>query len=175
MNSEILQKLARYCAYQERCISEIKQKIQELDSVADHAIYIQWLKENNYLNESRFIGLFIRSKFNQKKWGRGKIQFELRKKGISDSEIQAHWDEIAEKDYTEALKILLTKKAESLKKGTSAEKPSFNGITNPLSSIYEEVPAESNTRAIGFLVLIYILQIIMKKIHIEILDVILWW
>ena len=122
MDSALLNKLARYCAYQERCISEIKQKIQELDSAADHAIYIHWLKENNYLNESRFVGLFIRSKFNQKKWGRGKIQFELRKKGISDSEIQAHWDEIAEEDYTEALKILLIKKADSLKKGTSAEK-----------------------------------------------------
>lgn len=110
MDSEILTKLARYCAYQERCISEIKQKIQELDSEADHSIYIQWLQENNYLNENRFIGLFIRSKFNQKKWGRGKIQFELRKKGISDSDIQAHWDEIAEADYSEALKVLLEKK-----------------------------------------------------------------
>lgn len=122
MDSALLNKLARYCAYQERCISEIKQKIHELDPLAEQAIYIQWLQENNYLNESRFVGLFIRSKFNQKKWGRGKIQFELRKKGISDSEIQAHWKEIAEEDYSEALKNLLTKKAESLKSGTSAEK-----------------------------------------------------
>ena len=122
MDSALLNKLARYCAYQERCILEIKQKIHELDPLAEQAIYIQWLQENNYLNESRFVGLFIRSKFNQKKWGRGKIQFELRKKGISDSEIQAHWKEIAEEDYSEALKNLLTKKAESLKSGTSAEK-----------------------------------------------------
>ncbi len=122
MDSALLNKLARYCAYQERCILEIKQKIYELDPLADQEIYILWLQENNYLNESRFVGLFIRSKFNQKKWGRGKIQFELRKKGISDSEIQAHWKEIAEEDYSEALKNLLTKKAESLKSGTSAEK-----------------------------------------------------
>ena len=122
MESTLLNKLARYCAYQERCIQEIKQKIQDLDPLAEVALYIQWLQENNYLNESRFVGLFIRSKFNQKRWGRGKIQFELRKKGISDSEIQAHWDEIAEDDYSEALKTLLSKKAESLKSGTSAEK-----------------------------------------------------
>lgn len=122
MDSAILNKLARYCAYQERCISEIKQKIYELDGSDLQDEYILWLKENNYLNESRFIGLFIRSKFNQKKWGRSKIQFELRKKGISDTEIQAHWDEIEEGDYTEALKTLLSKKAESLKTGTSTEK-----------------------------------------------------
>ncbi|MEY4988350.1 MAG: hypothetical protein RL567_2129 [Bacteroidota bacterium] len=122
MDSALLNKLARYCAYQERCISEIRQKIHELDSLADQEIYIQWLQENNYLNESRFVGLYIRSKFNQKKWGRGKIQFELRKKGISDSEIQVHWNEIAEEDYSEALKTLLEKKAASLKSGTSNEK-----------------------------------------------------
>jgi regulatory protein len=122
MDSALLNKLARYCAYQERCISEIKQKIHELDPSAEQEIYIQWLQENNYLNESRFIGLYIRSKFNQKKWGRGKIQFELRKKGISDSQIQVHWNEIAEEDYSEALKTLLEKKAASLKSGTSNEK-----------------------------------------------------
>jgi regulatory protein len=122
MDSALLNKLARYCAYQERCISEIKQKIHELDPSADQEIYIHWLHENNYLNESRFVGLYIRSKFNQKKWGRGKIQFELRKKGISDSEIQAHLDEIAEEDYSEALKTLLEKKAALLKSGTPNEK-----------------------------------------------------
>lgn len=122
MDSALLNKLARYCAYQERCISEIKLKIQELEGAELQDDYIQWLQENNYLNEQRFIGLFIRSKFNQKKWGRGKIQFELRKKGISDSDIQAHWDEITEADYTEALKVLLEKKASSLKTGTPNEK-----------------------------------------------------
>lgn len=122
MDSALLNKLARYCAYQERCISEIKQKIYELDPSADQSIYILWLQENNYLNESRFVGLYIRSKFNQKKWGRGKIQFELRKKGISDSEIQVHWNEIAEDDYSEALSELLKKKAASLKSGTPNEK-----------------------------------------------------
>jgi len=122
MDSAILNKLARYCAYQERCIAEIKQKISELDDTAHEQDYIQWLQENNYLNESRFVGLYIRSKFNQKKWGSGKIQFELRKKGISDSEIQAHWDEIQETDYSEALKQLLEKKAASLKSGTPNEK-----------------------------------------------------
>jgi regulatory protein len=122
MDSAILTKLARYCAYQERCISEIKQKIQDLSGSEQQDAYIQWLQENNYLNEQRFIGLFIRSKFNQKKWGRGKIQFELRKKGIPDSEIQMHWNEIAEEDYTMALKVLLEKKASSLKSGTPNEK-----------------------------------------------------
>jgi hypothetical protein len=30
MDSKVLNQLARYCAYQERCISEIKQKMRDL-------------------------------------------------------------------------------------------------------------------------------------------------
>ncbi len=122
MDSAILTKLARFCAYQERCLSEIKQKIAELDGSSDEEEYIRWLQENNYLNESRFVGLYIRSKFNQKKWGRGKIQFELRKKGISNAAMENHWKEIESTDYNETLKQLLEKKAASLKSGTANEK-----------------------------------------------------
>jgi regulatory protein len=122
MDSEVLNKLARYCAYQERCLAEIKQKIHDLDASEQEENYIRWLQENNYLNENRYIGLYIRSKFNQKKWGRSKIQFELRKKGIPDTAMQAHWNEIAEEDYTEALKVLLQKKASSLTSGSSSER-----------------------------------------------------
>jgi hypothetical protein len=31
MNSEILQKLARYCAYQERCVQELEQKMKTFE------------------------------------------------------------------------------------------------------------------------------------------------
>ena len=83
MDSKVLNQLARYCAYQERCISEIKQKMKDLlVDESDYANYLTWLSENNYLNEARFVELYVRSKFNQKHWGRNKIMFELKKRGI---------------------------------------------------------------------------------------------
>lgn len=67
MDSKVLNQLARYCAYQERCISEIKQKMKDLlVAETDQALYLSWLSENNYLNEARFVEIFVRSKFNQK-------------------------------------------------------------------------------------------------------------
>ena len=123
MDSKVLNQLARYCAYQERCISEIKQKMKDLlVGESDQPTYLTWLAENNYLNEARFVELYVRSKLNQKHWGRNKIMFELKKRGIPDSILSNAWNDIDEADYIGQLtKILLKKKAE-LKTGTSQQK-----------------------------------------------------
>ena len=116
MDSKVLNQLARYCAYQERCISEIKQKMKDLlVGESDHA-------KNNYLNEARFVELYVRSKFNQKHWGRNKIMFELKKRGIPDSMLNNAWNDIDEADYVGQLTKILHKKKAELKTGTSQQK-----------------------------------------------------
>jgi regulatory protein len=123
MNSEILQKLARYCAYQERCVQELEQKMKTLEVLSsEFAEYVAWLSENNYLNEARFVEIFVRSKFNQKSWGRTKINYELRKRGISASLLAGAWDGIDDADYIEKARALLKKKRDEIKSGTSPQR-----------------------------------------------------
>ena len=123
MNSEILQKLARYCAYQERCVQELEQKMKTFEvSLSDYPEYLSWLRENNYLNEARFVEIFVRSKFNQKSWGRTKINYELRKRGISASLLASAWDGIDDADYMEKARALLKKKKDEIKTGTSPQR-----------------------------------------------------
>jgi regulatory protein len=123
MNSEILQKLARYCAYQERCVQELEQKMKTFEVFpAEYAEYLNWLRENNYLNEARFVEIFVRSKFNQKSWGRTKINYELRKRGISASLLASAWDGIDDADYIEKARAILQKKKEEIKTGTSPQR-----------------------------------------------------
>lgn len=123
MNSEILQKLARYCAYQERCVQELEQKMKTFEvSPSDYPEYLAWLRENNYLNEARFVEIFVRSKFNQKSWGRTKINYELRKRGISASLLASAWDGIDDADYIEKARALLKKKKDEIKTGTSPQR-----------------------------------------------------
>ena len=123
MNSEILQKLARYCAYQERCVQELEQKMKTFEvSPSDYPEYLAWLRENNYLNEARFVEIFVRSKFNQKSWGRTKINYELRKRGISASLLASAWDGIDDADYMEKARALLKKKKDEIKTGTSPQR-----------------------------------------------------
>ena len=123
MNSEILQKLARYCAYQERCVQELEQKMKNLEvSPSEYSEYLAWLSDNNYLNEARFVEIFVRSKFNQKGWGRTKINYELRKRGISASLLASAWDGIDDQDYIEKARTLLQKKRDEIKTGTSPQR-----------------------------------------------------
>jgi regulatory protein len=123
MNSEILQKLARYCAYQERCVQELEQKMKTFEvAPSDYPFYLEWLRENNYLNEARFVEIFVRSKFNQKSWGRTKINYELRKRGISASLLASAWDGIDDADYIEKARALLKKKKDEIKTGTSPQR-----------------------------------------------------
>ncbi len=91
-------------------------------SPSDYPSYLTWLRENNYLNEARFVEIFVRSKFNQKSWGRTKINFELRKRGISASLLASAWDGINDQDYIEKARALLQKKKDEIKSGTSPQR-----------------------------------------------------
>ena len=63
-----------------------------------------------------------RSKFNQKHWGRNKIMFELKKRGIPDSMLSNAWNDLNEADYIDQLTKILHKKKAELKTGTSQQK-----------------------------------------------------
>lgn len=91
-------------------------------SPAEYAEYLNWLRENNYLNEARFVEVFVRSKFNQKSWGRTKINYELRKRGISATLLTSAWDGIDDADYIEKARALLKKKKDEIKTGTSPQR-----------------------------------------------------
>lgn len=101
---EIKQKLVNYCVYQDRCHSEVEQKMREFMLIpeAKDALYLYLLQEN-YLNEERFTRSYIRGKFNIKRWGRGKIRHHLKFKGIPDKLISRCMDEISDEDYQQVI------------------------------------------------------------------------
>ncbi|MDF5690457.1 regulatory protein RecX [Aquirufa aurantiipilula] len=116
MKSEVLQKLARYCAYQERCVWEIQVKMESLAVLPeDQTPYQEWLEDNNYLNQERFAKLFVRSKFNQKSWGRNKIKFELKRLQVKDSLIQKALEELLDLPYEATLESMLKDKFQQVK------------------------------------------------------------
>ena len=113
---EALQKLKHYCAYQERCHSEVKEKLYSLGIwKKDHDEIIATLIEENYLNEERFAIAFAGGKFRVKHWGRVKIKYELKQKQVSDYSIKKALKQIDEEDYLEVLDKLAKEKYDSLK------------------------------------------------------------
>ncbi|TXB63158.1 regulatory protein RecX [Phaeodactylibacter luteus] len=112
---EALAKLQHFCAYQDRCHQEVRQKLMDM------GVYPDWREEiiteliqDNFLNEERFAQSFARGKFRMKQWGRQRIARELKQRQISDYCIKKGMAEISEPDYQQALRELLEKKDRQL-------------------------------------------------------------
>jgi regulatory protein len=111
-----LQKMRKYCAYQERCHLEAKQKLYSWFMYgSDVEQIISQLIEEGFLNEERFAKAIAGGKFRQKGWGRKKIENTLKQKGISSYLITSSMKEIDGKEYVKKLEQLLNKKKETLK------------------------------------------------------------
>lgn len=113
---EALLKLQNYCAYQERCHQEVRQKLKGMHMIPD-AIdkIIVHLLEHNFLNEERFAKTFVSGKFRVKKWGKYRLTLELKKKAISKHNIYLAISQITSTEYIEVFNDLAEKKAISIK------------------------------------------------------------
>ncbi len=107
---EALIKLQAYCAYQDRCHSEVRTKLLGLKIYGDDLedIITELIKEN-FLNEERFARSYARGKFRIKNWGKRRIIQELKKRRISDYCIKKALTEIDEDEYTAAAEKIITK------------------------------------------------------------------
>ena len=117
---QALPKIKQYCAYQERCHSEVKEKLysfglykKDVDQLMAHLI------EENYLNEERFAIQYAGGKFRMNQWGRVKIKHALRQKQVSDYSIKKALKQISEADYKKTFQKLGAEKLKTLKSETN--------------------------------------------------------
>lgn len=110
------QKIKHFCAYQERCHSEVKEKLygyglrkQEVEQILSQLI------EEDYLNEERFAEQFAGGRFRMKKWGRVKIRYELKQRQVSEYCIRKGMKVIDEEDYYNTLQQLFELKSRELR------------------------------------------------------------
>ena len=113
---QALQKIKHYCGYQERCHTEVKEKLYSFGLwKTDVEALISELIEQDYLNEERFARLFAGGKYRMKQWGRIKIKHELKQKHLSEYCIKRGLKEIDENDYRITLQKLAAAKWKTLK------------------------------------------------------------
>ena len=105
------EKIKHYCAWQERCHSEVKEKLYGFGLYGmDIDTIISELIEENYLNEERFAILYAGGHFRTKQWGKVKITYSLKQKGVSAFCIKKALQQIDLDDYDTCLqKLALTK------------------------------------------------------------------
>ena len=115
MESSVKKKIEHYCAYQERCHKEVVSKLRELQMIPQAIdVILVHLLDHNFLNETRFAETFARGKFRVKKWGKRRIENELKLRQISAYNIKKGLAQISESDYFETFDLLALKRLEAI-------------------------------------------------------------
>lgn len=111
-----LQKAKHYCAYQERCHSEVREKLYSfsLHKKEVEQILTQLIEEG-FINEERFAIAYAGGKFRMKQWGKEKIKYSLKQKRVSDYCIRKALASISTSDYNKTFKSVANKKLATLK------------------------------------------------------------
>jgi len=113
---EAMSNLERFCAYQERCIVEVQQKLKGFGlSLEDELTLIDKLIQSDLLNENRFAIQYARGKFRIKEWGAVRIRRQLRSKKIAEDAIQHALDQLDPVAYKEVFDALAIRKLEGIK------------------------------------------------------------
>ena len=108
-----LPKARNYCARQERCQQEVRDKLYawEVPAKEVEPIISQLIGEG-FLNESRFAEHYAVSKSRQKGWGLRKIEAALKQKQVSEPCIRAGLKAIDQEEQNELLRKLVAKRWE---------------------------------------------------------------
>ena len=120
---QVLDKMAKYCAYQERCVKDVRDKLKSYDISQDSRDEIlEYLLDNHFVNDERFAKSFVRGKTNQSGWGMNKIRFHLIQKGIDKELIDEALGQTDEEAYRQRLTDILKAKSKTIKAETDFER-----------------------------------------------------
>ena len=112
---EAQKKLEHYCAYQERCHKEVRNKLREMRMIPEAIDNIMvHLIQHNFLNEERFAKAYVRGKFRIKKWGKNRLLRELKFRQISKYSMDSALKEIDLDDYYQTLDELMIKRIDQV-------------------------------------------------------------
>lgn len=113
---EALPKARNYCARQERCQQEVRDKLYawEVPAKEIEPIISQLIGEG-FLNEARFAEHYAVSKSRQKGWGLRKIEAALKQKQVSEPCIRLALKAIDKEEQESQLKKLVAKRWEKEK------------------------------------------------------------
>ena len=113
---EAYTRLSALCAMGERCCYDMQKKMKnwELPEGAEDRIVEKLVKER-FIDEGRFARAFVKDKFRYNRWGRVRIQQELRLRQIPQKHIDEALEEIESDDNLSTLSEIIRKKRPSVK------------------------------------------------------------
>ncbi|WP_291862153.1 regulatory protein RecX [Marinilabilia sp.] len=111
-----LNKASLLCSRQEYCRSDILKKLEKWNLPTEETERIlQKLMAEKFLDEERYTTFYVRDKFRFNKWGRKKIWWQLRQKGIEQSTISKALEQIDPQEYRNKLQEIIQDKIKQVK------------------------------------------------------------
>lgn len=111
-----MNRAAALCARSEQAPGDIRDKLVKWGlSQSDVNQVLQQLVEQGFINEERYAKAFVKDRFAFNGWGKIKIAYQLRQKGIPDEIINEAMTAIDDSQYRDRLIGLLEDKWRSVK------------------------------------------------------------
>ena len=113
---QALHRLASYCSRTERCVWDIRRKMDEweIPSGQQNQI-IQQLRKEKFIDEERYCKAFVNDKAKYNRWGINRIRFELKKKQIPESLIREALKNLDPEENRDRLRLLIEQKKKTVK------------------------------------------------------------
>lgn len=130
-------KMEAICSRREYCTADIREKLRRylLPEEAVDGI-ISSLQRNKYLDDSRYAAAYARDKSSLAGWGARKIEFALRRKGVSSEVIREALCDIDLEKVSERMQEVVLRKWQSLSKEEDVEKRRIKTIKFALGRGY---------------------------------------
>jgi len=122
---EVYEKMAQLCSRSEQCSVDIRKKMvayEIMDELVEEII--TKLKSEKFIDDERYVKAYISDKFRLNKWGKIKLRYYLKVKGLHDNVIEKGLHEINEEQYKKVLIETLKEKAKKTKSDNKFEKMS---------------------------------------------------
>ena len=111
-----MNRAAALCARSEQAPGDIREKLMKWGLVGEDVSHILLqLTQQGFLDEARFAKAFVKDRFAFNGWGRIKIAYQLKQKGIPGDVIDEAMTAIDETQYRERLTELLQSKWRTVK------------------------------------------------------------
>lgn len=120
---EIISRMAVLCSRSEQCSADIRKKIVAAGLDKEEAEEIlQYLISEKYIDDERYTKFYVADKFRINKWGKIKMRYNLKTKGLPENIIEVALEEIDDKKYKEVLLKTMKDKAKKVNKKNKFEK-----------------------------------------------------
>jgi regulatory protein len=114
--NEILNKMFRYCSYQERSVFDVRKKLESYQANSSLIKQIiEKLIDEGFLDEKRFAETYTLGKLRSNSWGKKRIIQGLKERSIDQEIIHKATESIDKSEYKQIIEKLINKKLKMIR------------------------------------------------------------